>query len=113
MKLFNLKPMSQDLAELRDMIDVVIKSLSLRELETIDLKLDSLSKIILINLLCSRFQEETCKAFLLSILKTLYPSHENYKQMSLVKIRLAVQHNTKHHGRSPTLFTPQITQTLK
>jgi hypothetical protein len=34
-----------------------------------------------------------------SVLKTRYHSHENYKQMSL-----AAQHNTKHHGRSPTLF---------
>jgi hypothetical protein len=46
LKLFNLKPMSRDLAsELRHMIYVVIKSL--RVLGTIDLKLDSRSEMLL------------------------------------------------------------------
>jgi hypothetical protein len=95
LKLYNLKPMSPDsVSELRHMIDVVIKSLRL--LETIDLKLDSLSEMFPINLLRSRPHEETRKAYQLQLKPTVYPkwsemltflkaryhSLENYEQMS-------------------------------
>jgi hypothetical protein len=85
LKLFNLKPMPRDSAtELRHMIDVVIIK-SQRVLETIDLKLDSLSEMFVLNLLCSRLHEETRKAFQLQLKPTVYPKWS--KMLTFLKTR--------------------------
>jgi hypothetical protein len=65
--------MSQDSAsEPQNMINVVI--MSLRLIETIDLKLDSLSEMFLVNLLCSLLYAETHKAFQLQLKPSSIPN---------------------------------------
>jgi hypothetical protein len=99
--------MSRDSAsELRHKIDVVIKSLRL--LKKIDLKLESLTEMFLINLLCSRLHEETRKAFQLQLTPTVYSEWSEMHGTTVSRtmtIRPAVQHNIKKHARSPTHTT--------